>query len=499
MPGVSKSLTSLLVAAGAAMVALTSLAMVGILLSLEWIGHYNWAAPVAMVACSSVASLLVMSHLNSELVGWKERNAIEARTDPLTSLLNRKAMVDTVKRKSKEASSQSVLVFLDLDRFKHVNDTLGHDAGDALLKKVAFHLVSRTSFNEVFRLGGDEFALVLENCSVDQAVSTCLRLHREIARIHDIGEGCAEIGCSFGIAEIDGLTDPADVMRRADLAMYKAKNLNLWVQVFDHEMLEQSMRDTDLAIQLERSLADRKGLSLEYQPIVSRSFAVVALEGLLRWHTDEYGSVGPREALTIARRTRQTIEISLFVARQACLDLRNFPDLIMCINVEASQISDHEFRSEFRSLIGELGYEPCHFQLEFEEADLIANKARLTPVLQEMSDAGFVIAADNYGSSNSSLSVLRSMGVSAVKLDSSILHEARAMQSIAVLRAKVNLASSLGVTVTCKGIMDQEDEQIALQSGCDFLQGFRYGHPGDAQSIWIGTRPRNAIAQVRSA
>jgi len=480
------SLTSLLTGAGVAMVALTGLATVMLMVVVQTNPIGSLSNFFVMTACSSISTIFVFSNLHFELKSWERKAFTEARTDPLSGLPNRKAVIEALNRMISNFGrdgAASYFAIFDLNNFKNVNDTLGHEMGDELLAQVAERLRTLFPPHHIFRLGGDEFALLFEQCKLSEAEDKCRRLHNNIAGSYMLGETFAGIGCSLGLAQVeDGLT-ASDLMRRADHAMYKAKKSRTFIETFDQNMLQELERKSELTSRLRSSLVDGVGISLKYQPIFSREKDIVALEVYFRWYDNELGEVPPREAVQIARLTQQIDSLSLFVAGEAIKLMKQVHGIKMCINVEAMQILDTRFAEALEKLIIANGMRSSSFQLEIDESEIVAYSTKVMSVLRGLADSGFTIAVDNYGSSTSSLTELHSMGVTAIKLDNSLLHNARDTKSISILRAKVHLASTLGIKVTCKGICDQEDESIALQSGCDFLQGFRYGRPDCAGSF----------------
>jgi len=478
-----ESLTSLLTGAGVAMVAITSLATASVTKTLSLNAPGSPSNFFLMIACSGLATILVLSHLHHELKLREKRAVTEARTDPLSGLFNRKAIFEALDRKicdHKKSGTSSCLAMFDLNNFKNVNDTLGHERGDELLKLVAARLKSILPADRIFRLGGDEFAVILDGLTLQEAKEDCRNLHQRIAGTYTLSGTRAGIGCSIGVALIDGEFKASDLMRHADLAMYKAKESRTFVEVFDQRMRQEVERKSELSKRLELALQSGKDITLKYQPIFSREKHIVALEVYFRWHDNEYGAIPPREAVHVARLTQQIDTLSLFVVAQAIKVLDRFSGIKMCVNLEAMQILDTRFSEALDELIASSGMPHSSFQLEFDESEIVAYGPKIGSVLRGLADCGFTIAVDNFGSSTSSLTELRTLGVTAIKFDNSVLANARDTQNISLLRAKVQLAGALGMSATCKGIADHEDETIALQSGCDLLQGFKYGRPDNA-------------------
>jgi diguanylate cyclase (GGDEF)-like protein len=468
------------------MVAMTSLATIAVAVALGANSADYFSGFFLMIVCSSSATIFVFSHLHLELKQREQQVRTEARTDPLTGLPNRKAMIEALDEMILEHRNEGTspcLALLDLNDFKNVNDTLGHEMGDELLIQAAKRLRHCLPSHQIFRLGGDEFAALFHGEGLTKAQNLGRNLHHAVAGTYTLKETRAAIGCSIGIAQVEDDLTCSDLMHRSDLAMYKAKRSRSFVEVFDQAMRAQASRKAELADRLKDALRDGAGIALKYQPIFTRELRIEALEVYFRWFDEEFGAIPPREAVQIARLTQQIDALGLFVASRAIRILKKIPAMTVCINIEATQILDTRFSEALEEMVVNFGLSNSNIQLEIEEAEIVAYGSKIAPVLKGLADSGFTIAVDNFGSSTSSLTELQSLGISAIKLDYSVLQFARAARNIAIIRAKVNLASTLGMRVTCKGIGDQEDEAIAIEAGCDYLQGFKYGRPDNAEAF----------------
>lgn len=469
------------------MVALTGIATVALSFSTEGVLAGDWKQISIMILSSSCATIFVLGLLHSDLQEyhgrlWKREwlAQIEARRDGLTALRNRKALYEDLERIVADGSAQgsSFLSIIDLDHFKNVNDTMGHGVGDELLKLVAERISNAvSSTGRVYRLGGDEFAILLFGTTAEQALELCRHVCEQVANDYSIGGTWTSVGCSIGISDVESDLTVSEVMRRSDLAMYEAKSSRTGAKFFDNTMAKELERKTQLAVRLRIALAEERGISTKFQPIFDTRMGLVALEGLFRWRDDKYGAVTAQEAICVARDNRLLDKISLFVIRNACSQAQEVSNLKLCFNLEAVQLLDAKFMEEFRELMSDTSIIPERIQLEFSERDLIDYWDKIGPAIRQLDDDGFLIAVDDFGSGNASLTQLANLGVSEVKFDPSVLRFARESGNIAVIKAKTSLAHSLGMTVTCKGISSEEEESVARQSGCDFLQGFRMGRP----------------------
>ncbi|WP_206520308.1 EAL domain-containing protein [Altererythrobacter sp. BO-6] len=513
-------MTSILVAAGVAMVAITSVATVILTAGLQTNGYTSLGNFFLMVACSSSATVFVLSHTYSELKARERHASVEARTDALTGLQNRKALNEELNQlvlQSQTLAGSGWLGLIDLNNFKNVNDSLGHEKGDELLMHVAKRLLEIVPANEAFRLGGDEFAVVFRNLTKSDAEDICRRLYQNVARSYDLVGTYVAIGCSIGLAEVEvGLTS-SDLMRRADLAMYKAKKSRSIVEAFDLTMRDELVRTAELCKRLPEAFENEKAITLKYQPIISRDGEIEALEVFVCWRDQHFGFISPYETNHIGRLTQQIDNLSFFAISRSFSLLQARPGLSICINIEAMQVLDTRFAEALKQLVISSRQDTSNFQLEIDEAEWTAHGPKCGPVLRGLADVGFTIAVDNFGVGSSSLKELKSFGVTAVKFDQSFLTASGQTSSIALLQASVKLAKTLGMEVTCKGVNSLEDEVMALQAGCDYLQGSLYGRPDNAvmflrdfgslalkatgSGLLNGTRTKMSIAneQIRRA
>ena len=218
---------------------------------------------------------------------------------------------------------------------------------------------------------------------------------------------------------------------------------------------------------------------------MARDRRPVALEALFRWYDEDWGDIPPAEAIAIAKEFRLLDALSLYVVRACCRAATAQPDLRISINVEASQLLDTQFVSSLEAILAEEEVDARRFILEIGESEIAMHGAKIEPMMAALSDAGFTLAVDNFGSSNVSLTFLARLGVSHVKLDRSLLRNARDIGSIAIMRANVHLAKSLNMAVTCEAISDPEDEAIALQADSDFFQGYRYSMPQPLMAVLV--------------
>ena len=469
------------------MVALTSIAHVTVLSSFEYLPSSTWNQMLVMIASSGIATVLVFGLLHSDLYNHfaqitqrEDLARLEARRDPLTGLPNRKALLETLEEavaSIQVAGGDICMAILDLDQFKSVNDTLGHECGDELLKQVAARLADSDFEGNAFRLGGDEFAVLIRDCDLMSAGSHCQELCKELAGTYIVNGAMATIGCSIGIAPVEADLNSANILRHADLAMYRAKRSRNSVATFDQDMFEELNRKEELAYRLRQAIESETGISARFQPVFTPAKRVSSLEGLLRWNDEIFGPVDPRETIEVARSNNMIDLLSIKMVKDFLGFAARDSEITLRINVEAIQLARARFMDELALVVDAYRARNGKLQLEIQETDFLNHSDKMVAATREVEEIGAMVAIDDFGSGTASLSYLRDLGVAGINLDRSFLETARRTGSIAVLKSNITLAKSFGMSTTCKGITDEEDEAIAIQAGCDFLQGFMYGRP----------------------
>lgn len=476
-----KPLTSLVTGATAAMIALTGCVLYLADTGLVRAENRFWPIIVA----SSAATLLVMSLLHSdlqrlyELLANREAQAREeARIDQLTGLANRTSLSERIEIERRCLGERSVvLCLLDLDHFKRVNDTRGHEGGDELLVSTARRLQEAMPGAFVARLGGDEFAVVAGADGNEGAEQVCRRIVDVFSRPFTLSHGECFTRGSLGAAFLEPDLSTSDLLRRADKAMYQAKSSPHSFRIFDEEMIEDIARRSQLAHDLRHSAPDFENCSTVYQPIMAAGGALMGLEALLRWKHPRLGPIPPEETVSLAEEIHFINQLGLRVAADACRAAQAFPGLTIACNVSVVQLLDARFDEDLGSLVAQHGLDCGRLQLEIREVDFATRGQDVSSTLRRLKCAGFRLAVDDFGSSTSSMAQLQKLGVSVLKLDPKVLRNAREVESIAVMRAKVELAKALGMSVVCEGVAVEEDRSAAIQAGCDMLQGFLLGRP----------------------
>jgi diguanylate cyclase (GGDEF)-like protein len=411
--------------------------------------------------------------------------------DPLSGLPNRiffgeclETKIDNVRR----GGACAAVFYLDLDHFKEVNDTLGHPAGDELIRGVAERL-SRTlrDGDMVARLGGDEFAIITPGeFDHGNLQAMAARLIAAICSPYSIGGQTIVIGASAGIVVINRhIGGAADVMRYADLALYRAKNEGrnracIYDSAMDADLLKRKLLEQEL-----RTAIDNGGLRVAYQPIVNNAGeTTVGVEALCRWNHPERGEIAPSEFIPVAEHSGLIIALGEQVLRRACLDGKAWPRLTVAVNVSALQFRRTDFVDMVERILAETDFEAARLELEITESTLIGNAESAELAMFRLRALGVRLALDDFGTGYSSLLYLRRFRFDKLKIDSSFVRSIeRASDAAAIVHAVVSLGRGLGMKVTAEGV-ETADQQLFLRAaGVHCMQGYRFGWPCTASDI----------------
>jgi diguanylate cyclase (GGDEF)-like protein/PAS domain S-box-containing protein len=424
--------------------------------------------------------------------------------DPLTKLPNRTLFLERLQQElafnQRQPETAFAVMFLDLDRFKSVNDSLGHLAGDQLLIEIArrFKEVIRPS-DTIARLGGDEFALLLHDVGdVHGAIQVALRLQRQMER-SIILEG-QEIfsGTSIGIVlnQPDRHLIPEDLIRSADAAMYRAKSLGRGrYQVFDANMYQSSQERLHLESWLHHAV-ERQELRLHYQPIVSvQTSQIEGFEALVRWQHPQRGLISPADFIPIAEDTGLISAIGRWVLSSACQQLADWqqqfphlPHLSVSVNLSGRQFVEADLAYQISEVLRQSGLSPRRLKLEVTEATLIKNPEAAAKTLQQLKATGVKIELDDFGTGYCSLSYLHNFAIDALKIDRSFIQDlTHSQKHYVIVKTLVGLAHSLGIDAVAEGV-EQESQRDELQRlGCEYAQGFFFSKPltVEAATTWL--------------
>ncbi|MCF7200923.1 EAL domain-containing protein [Pseudomonas oligotrophica] len=426
---------------------------------------------------------------------YLEQLQYQASHDELTGLANRKHFLDRLGQATSLARRSNALVgvlLMDLDDFKVINDSLGHCAGDDLLRAVALRL--RNALREsdtVARLGGDEFAILLPSIGdAEEAASVAAKLLQVLSHSFVIQTREIHVGASIGISlfPLDGSEDY--LLKNADLAMYHAKRQDGRRMHFYSEELDiQNQRHMTLEAEL-RLAVERNELSLVYQPKVSLATRrIEGAEALLRWHHPRLGTISPAEFIPIAESTGLIIPIGEWVLRTACLQSRAWQDaglapFPLAINLSARQFLGEGLVPLVRRVLQETGLQPRCLELELTETVLIRNMGETGSALRELKRMGVGLSLDDFGTCYSSLSYLLQLPFDILKLDLSFVRNLSVIPNARTLtRAIIDLSHSLGLKVVAEGIETDEQLGFLREHGCDIGQGYLFSRPLEAAAL----------------
>jgi diguanylate cyclase (GGDEF)-like protein len=418
-------------------------------------------------------------------VGQKEHQALH---DALTDLPNRlqfSLVVADALRKAGERKRRVAVLLVDLDRFKEVNDTLGHERGDALLQELAMRLAAMVEGEEqIARLGGDEFGVLLREVSgVTEAIEWAKRINEVVHRPF-MNEGLTiQVSASIGIAIApEHGTDDGTLLRRADVAMYEAKRIGSSFEVYDPQRDRYSTRRLAMAGEL-RDAIEGGTLGVHYQPKARLSDGkVLGVEALSRWHHPRHGFVPPDEFIELAERTGLIVPLTEHVLRTALRDLGRLRTdghgLSVAVNVAATSLNDVEFPDLVARLIGEYDADPQAVTLEVTESTMMTDSARARLVLGTLDELGVCLAIDDFGTGYSSLSYLSSLPVDEVKIDRSFVMDMAVDERLAkIVSSTTALVHSLGLAVVAEGVENRGTWDLLAEGGCDVAQGFYLARP----------------------
>ena len=414
-----------------------------------------------------------------------------ASHDSLTGLPNRNLFqreLDRGLRRTLRSGKLAVLC-LDLDRFKWVNDTLGHSAGDDLLKQVAQRLKSCVRETDlVARLGGDEFAIILDDPVDENGVTVlCQRMIELVSQTYELEGHQAVIGTSIGIALApqDG-HELEDIMKAGDMALYRAKSdgRGTW-RFFEREMDAKMQLRRNLEMDLRQALAGGE-FELHYQPIFNLAANEISgLEALLRWNHPTRGRVSPADFIPIAEETGLIVEIGAWVMRQACLEAMTWPRPVkVAVNLSPRQFSHNRLLSDVMGALRDAGLPAQRLKLEITEQVLLGNTESTVRTLHHLRQLGVRIAMDDFGTGYSSLSYLRRFPFDKIKIDQSFVRDLCAgSEAVAIVRAVIDLAAGLNMTTTAEGVETPEQLAQLRALGCNEVQGYLLSRPMPAHEV----------------
>ncbi len=434
----------------------------------------------------------------TEMKSYEAELEHQARHDTLTGLANRNVLSDRL--------SQSIVygelyghrvwvLFVDLDRFKFVNDTLGHNAGDLLLKEVASRLKTFTrEADTIARLGSDEFVLILpERLDEELSVGLIQRMMDAIARPLQIEGYDFFLSCSIGVAVYpnDG-TDPDSLLKHADIAMYRAKemgnnNYQFYTAAMNERALERLRIEGDL-----RNALERKELLLYYQPQVDlRTGRMVGMEALIRWKHPQLGMISPTRFIDLAEETGLIVQMGAWVMHTACEQNKAWQRmglgyLRMSVNLSTRQFFQQNLVQQVAEMLEATGLAPHYLEIELTESLVMTDVELAVGILNDLKSIGVQLSIDDFGTGYSSLAYLKSFPIDALKIDQSFVRDITVDQDDAAIVASIiSLAHNLRLQVIAEGVETQEQLSYLQRHRCDEMQGFYFSEPVSAADIEI--------------
>ncbi|MEE4450437.1 putative bifunctional diguanylate cyclase/phosphodiesterase [Novosphingobium resinovorum] len=433
---------------------------------------------------------------NSDKIAWM------ARYDTLTGLPNRMMLTETLASALEDAArwrTRCAFLMIDLDRFKAVNDTLGHHVGDQLLARVSERLKEQMTENELCgRLGGDEFAVVIRDVTDATHIErVAKRVIERLSQPYEVDHHTLFVGASAGsaVGPRDG-SSVEKIMRNADLALYRAKdaggNAHRTYEPVLHAHAEER-RKLEMAL---RRAVERDEMRLAFQPVVDADTeAVVSFEALLRWQSAEHGAVSPAKFVPLAEDTRLIIPIGEWVLREACKEAMNWPSHIrVAVNVSGEQLLDANFAASVVGALSASRLPANRLEIEVTESIFLRDATQARAALEQVMALGCAVALDDFGTGYSSLGYLRKMRFSTIKVDRSFVQGAATgnVESLAIIRAVVAMADSLGMSTTAEGAETEKEVRVIRELGCRKIQGFFFGRP-------MAARDAEALFRTRAA
>ena len=416
--------------------------------------------------------------------------------DVLTGLPNRALFQDRLDQALARARRGEIcaILALDLDRFKQVNDTLGHAAGDTLIREFAVRLSQTVrTMDTVARIGGDEFSvLVCDAGRREDVEQLCERIAATVREPFSLMGSEVFVGVSIGVVLApDAGLDRGDLIRKADIALYRAKSDGRdRYQIFAASMDETVKLRGEIEDDLRRAIANGRELEVHYQPQVdAESGQIMGLEALLRWRHPVRGLILPDQFIPIAEETGLIVPLGDWVLAEACRVAAQWPDLFIAVNLSAVQFRSAGLASRIIDTAQAAGCEPVQIELEITESVLLHDDQAAADVLRTLRSAGFRIALDDFGTGYSSLSYLRHFKVDKIKIDRSFTKNlGQDHEAAAIVTSVVTLGHAMGLTVTAEGVESHHQMQLLTAAGCNELQGYLF-----AQAL-----PETAIADVLS-
>lgn len=445
--------------------------------------------------------------ISQDLRKSKDELEYSAFHDALTDLPNRAYLMERLKfliELGMEMSKEYYVVFLDLSRFKNINDSLGHSIGDQVLKIVALRLRRLLRDEDsITRLGGDEFAIILTNLSsMDKAQKVASKIYETITKPYVINGNKIFCDLHVGIAPLDyEHVKPEDVIRDADIAMHHAKEKNIGIALFDKEIRSDHLERIRLEADL-RNAVERGELSMHYQPIISlRNGELVGFEALLRWIHPELGFISPAQFIPISEESGSIIPITNWILKVTCTQLSHWnrlrhkgSELFVSVNISGRHLAEDELMRDVQKALRMSGLAPELLKLEITESTAMENAERTIQILQNLNSLGVQLSIDDFGTGYSSLSYLHRLPFDTLKVDRSFVVNADKGDSedLKILETIIALTKNLNKKIIAEGIETEQQLSLLVGLECDFGQGYLFSKPLPKENIpdiLVNTKP----------
>jgi diguanylate cyclase (GGDEF)-like protein len=464
-------------------------------------------ALAGVVAFIGVVGFFVLRHVrrsNLQLAESERRATELAFRDTLTGLGNRAQLIETLARilPGLQADEHVALLFIDIDGFKDLNDTLGHHVGDELLTVAAWRLASVKNCVGAVRLGGDEFAILIRLDEDDEIGGICRHVLDSLRHPTPAGDHVLTVSASIGVAVApEHADDPETLLRRADIALYRARTDGRGsLRMFDPGYEEALHKRGKMERELAQTLA-RDELRVLYQPILSADGErIVGVEALMRWEHPERGIVTPAEFIPAAEHSGLIVRLDEWVLRRACETAARWPGISLAVNLSPSNFHSSDMVDRVSRVLNETGFDPRRLELEITENMLLHATPDVLGQLTEMRRIGIRIVLDDFGTGYSSLGYLRSFPVDKIKIDQSFVKNLGVTEeAAAIVECVARLGRALGLTVTAEGVETGEQHRFVRAAGCHQLQGFLFSPPVAAERISEFLRPSEAGLEQAAA
>ena len=456
----------------------------------EHIGYIRHWNPEEKEFAITIANALALTFEIDKRKKIEQTLEYKAHHDELTHLSNRALFLDRLEHAIKKAKRQNTLLavlFIDLDRFKEINDSLGHEMGDAVLIEVADRLREHMrEIDTIARLGGDEFTLIIEDIEDIQKVNAIAsKLLSTLQQPMEIQEHQLYVTTSIGISlfPLDG-SDPQSLLRNADSAMYKAKEegRNSY-QYYTAELTQRAFERMSLESSLRRAIANHEFV-VYYQPQINGVTGdLIGMEALVRWEHPELGLVSPARFIPLAEETGLILAIDEFVMKEGMKQVafwysQGLNPGVLSLNLAMKQLWQENFAQILKDMLNESGCRAEWIELEVTEGEVMKNPEKAIGILREIHSLGIILAIDDFGTGYSSLSYLKRLPLDILKIDQSFIRGIpENNEDVAIVRSIIALAKSMGMRVIAEGVETLEQKEFLVENGCHHIQGYFYSRP----------------------